>query len=492
MDLKAELEKYAFPSELDDQDIVEILKLEQPLDSITLKAPQLLVHYYGLCHKRFVLSFDKGMGKTIAYLSILYKSQQAEKRKVIIICPENAKSAQRREIQRHLHKWFDKWTFVKGTRDQRRKAWNSDNEVYICTYDSLLADMGERTKSSKRICPEWVTSADMAFDEWHKKLRTYKSGMFKMLKKHFTTGRMIFSSGSAGGKGVHSMWPILHLCDPLKFKAYWPYVQKWSHVEETYFGKKYYGCTNISSWRRFVATAVFHRRKDLKDYPLKTRQALEIEMESWQKKIHDSLLQESYAELSSEDLFVAPNKLASLMKLRQFMICPKVLDPNLGYGVGLEGIWDDFETSELTHFVLSVPFKTPIPFIEEFFRSKGINTERLMGGDGCDADEIDRRIARWTKLGGVMIQTIQFAESYELPAARIMYFLGYLHDPEQNSQAEDRIVRDIRVTPHPVDIYYVKHLRAYDEKILEAMSDNADNLHFLMNMPIKEFIDNDG
>ena len=145
--------------------------------------------------------------------------------------------------------------------------------------------------------------------------------------------------------------------------------------------------------------------------------------------------------------------MVALIRLQQFMMCPKVLDESLPYGAGLEGIWADFEESELTHAVISVPFKAAIPYIEEFFRLKGVHTERLMGGDGCDVDEIEKRIARWTKLGGLIIQTIQFAESYELPAARIMYMLGYLHDPEQNSQAEDRIHRDIRVTPHPVDIY---------------------------------------
>ena len=87
-----------------------------------------------------------------------------------------------------------------------------------------------------------------------------------------------------------------------------------------------------------------------------------------------------------------------------------------------------------------------------------------------------------------MIQTIQFAESYELPAARTMYMLGYLHDPEQNSQAEDRIHRDIRVTPHPVDIYYVKALGSYDESVIEALSETADNLHNLMHRPFKEYI----
>ena len=491
MDLTTELEKYAFPVEdIDDVDIVQALKLEQPLDTITLKAPQLLAYHYGLTHRRFIMSLDKGCGKTIAYLAVLYRANPQLANRVIIVCSENAKLAQRREIERHLNHWHFKWTFVRGTKDQRRKQWNNPKaQVFICTYDTLQADMGERSKSSGRICPDWVTSADMAFDEWHKKLRTYKSGLFKMLKKQFTTGRMIFSSGSSGGKGVHSMWAVLHLCDPIKFKAYWPYVNRWSIIEETYFGKKMFGCTNISGWRKFVASNIFHRRKDLKDYPPKTRQALEVEMEPWQRKIHDSLRDELYAELGDGDLFVATNKMVALIRLQQFMMCPKVLDPSLPYGAGLEGIWADVEEAELTHFVISVPFKDPIPHIEEFFRGKGLHVGRLMGGDGCDVDEIARRIALWTKKGGVMIQTIQFAESYELPASRVMYMLGYLHDPEQNSQAEDRIHRDIRVTPWPVDIYYVKHLGAYDEKILEAMSDNADNLHFLMNVPLKDFID---
>lgn len=487
-----ELEKYAFPVEgVDDQDIVDALKLKQPLNSITLKAPQLLAYHYGLGHRRFVLSFDKGMGKTIAYLAVLYRANPELANRIIIVCSENAKLAQRREIERHLKDWHFKWTFVRGQRDQRRKQWNNpEAQVFICTYDTLQADMGERVKSQGRICPAWVTSADMAFDEWHKKLRTYKSGLFKMLKSQFTTGRMIFSSGSAGGKGVHSMWAVLHLCDPVKFKAYWPYVNRWSIIEETYFGKKLSGCTNISLWRKFVASAIFHRRKDLKDYPPKTRQALEVEMAPWQKKIHDTLRDELYAELGDE-FFVASNKLAALIKLQQFMMCPKVLDPSLGYGSGLEGIEADADESELQKIVISVPFKAPIPFIEQFFREKGWHVERLMGGDGCDVDEIADRIHKWTHMRtrSVMIQTIQFAESYELPAARVMYFLGYLHDPEQNSQAEDRIHRDIRVTPHPVDIYYVKNLGAYDEKILEAMSETADNLHFLMNVPLKDFID---
>lgn len=493
VDLANELEKYAFPVEgVDDESIAEALHLTQPLETITLKAPQLLVHHYGLSHFRFVMSFDKGMGKTIAYLSTLYTDALAKGKpfKVLLVCSENAKLAQRREIERHLHEHFKRWTFVEGTKPKRRSIWNSDCDVFICTYDSLQADMGLRTSgSAERICPKWVDQPEtaMAFDEWHKKLRNKSSGCFKMLKK-FQNKRMIFSSGSAGGKGAHSIWAVLHLCNPIKFPAYWPYVMRHCFIEETSFGKKISGCVDVPRWRKEVSTNIFHRRKDSKDYPPKTRQALEVRMEPWQKKAHDQLQKELMLVLPDGGFFASPNVLAATSKLRQFMICPKVISPEYGWGACLEGALADAQESELTHWVISTPFKEPIPWMQQFLAEHNIHSEVLTGGLGLKANEIEERIELWTRRGGVMIQTIQFAESYELPAARHMYMLGYLHDPEQNAQAEDRIHRDIRVTPDPVDIYYVKALKSYDENIIEAMSNSADNVHALMHRPIQEFI----
>jgi hypothetical protein len=476
LDLATELEKYSFPVEgIDDVEIVRALKLVQPLPSIVLKAPQLLVYYFGLTHPRFIMSYDKGMGKTIAYLGSLYADEPT---KVVIVCSENAKLAQQREIDRHLGKWFGNYVFVEGPAATRKRQWNADADVFICTYDTLLADMGKRSKSSgTRICPPWVDDATthMAFDEWHRKLRTKGSAFWNMLRG-FNNRRMIFSSGSAGGKGVHSMWAVLHLCNKSAFPAYWPYVMRHSIVEETYFGKKLSGCRDRGKWRREVAPYIFHRRKDLKDYPPKTRQALDVRMEPWQKRAHNQLLKEMLMELPDGEYFASPNILAATMRLRQFMVCPKFISPDFGWGAGLEGIKSDAEDSELTHYVISTPFRGPIPLIEEYFRSHNIPVERLMGGDGCGHEEIAKRIARWTQKGGVMVQTIQFAESYELPAARVMYMLGYLHNPEQNSQAEDRIHRD---------------LQSYDERIVEAMSGTADELHALMHAPLRAFIEED-
>ncbi|MEB3061051.1 hypothetical protein VJJ74_07845, partial [Parvimonas micra] len=53
-------------------------------------------------------------------------------------------------------------------------------------------------------------------------------------------------------------------------------------------------------------------------------------------------------------------------------------------------------------------------------------------------------------------------------------------DHEANGQAEDRIHWDIRVTPHPVNIWYVKHTNSYDVDIIDKMASGADNVHLLM------------
>lgn len=487
MDLEREfgraLEAYSFPVEdVDDAEVVKKFALEQPLPTIEFKAPQLLVYHFGLTHPRFVMSFDKGMGKTIAYLATLY---EAEPGKVVIVCGNNAKLAQRREILRHLERWKKSFVFIQGNRDQRKRAWNEEADVYIVTAATLVTDMGLRARAAGRIAPSWVddVSTHMAFDEWHKYLRNKTSGVFKALKG-FKNKRMIFASGSAGGKGVHSLWAVLYLCDPIKFSSYWKYVMKHAIVEETYFGKKISGCKNIKRWRAEVAPYVFHRRKDLKDYPSKTRQLLEVEMEPWQRKLHDQLKKELIAELPDGEFIAKSNVLAMTSTLRQMLICPKMMSRDLGWGAGLEGIYEDFAESELNHTVVSVPFIKPIPLVKEFFASKGVKTFVIQGGMGHE--EIGEEIAAWTSAGGVMIQSIMFAESYELPAARTMYMLGYVHDPEQNMQAEDRIHRDKRVTPHPVDIYYVKNVGAYDEDILDALAENADNIHDLMHRPLKE------
>ena len=489
--------EHSFPaSGISDEELVKALGLQTPqfltdaglpvhskVPGGSLKPPQLLAVQFAKQAPHFILSFEKGMGKTIVYLLAAHNSSA---QRWLILCGKSAMLAQIEHIRKY---WPEKSISVVrgGDAYRRQKAWNTEADVYICTGQTFLTDMGYRNTSgrlSDRIAPTWCDKPEfLIWDEWHKMLRNRKTTMQHIMKA-IQPQRSIFSSGSAGGKGPQSQWVILNIIAPKFFSSYWKYVYTFCFVDDGRFGKKIEGVKNVEGWRRTVGPYLFHRKKDLTYYPPKTRQALPVEMEPWQKKIHDDMKANLLAELPAGTLLVAPNVLSATHKIRQLMICPKFLDSSLGWGAGLEGVLDDAQTSELTHFVISTPYTGPMPLLQEFFQQNKIPAYILKGG--MEPEEIAHVRDTWTGTGGVVIQSILFAESYELPAASNMYMLGYLHDPEQNSQAEDRIHRDIRVTPNPVNIYYVKHKDSYDEDIVEAMAMHADNVHYLMNLPIEK------
>lgn len=478
--------EWAFPREdYDDQAIVAQLGLTQPIEGITFKAPQLLAVEYGKREPKCILSLDKGMGKTLVYL---YLTISSSAERIIILCSKNAMATQRKEILKWFPQYSNQYVIIdQSQKAARQKLWQSDARIFIASSATFLADMGLHSKTSGRIIPSWAERAAFACDEFHRFLRTRKSKLFDLFKSlSKTIPMLILSSGSAGGKGPQDCWAGLHLTNGKKFSAYWKYVYNFCEVQEGHFGKTIGQVKNVPAWRQHVSSNLMHRRKDLKDYPPKTRQALDVIMEPWQKALHDKLLKEFWAEMPDGDIVLSPNVMAAMGKVRQMMICPKILSPSLGYGAGIEAILEDVKESELTHFVISTRFIAPMEFIEYAFREAGYNVWRLSGSEGIDANEQDRRIAEWTKKGGLIIQSIMYAQSYELPAARIMYVLGADYDPENNAQAEDRIHRDIRVTPHPVDIYYVRHLASFEEELMGRLSDNADNIYNAMNRPLSE------
>ena len=178
-----------------DQLMVEKLGLTQPLTTIDFKAPQILGHHQIRTKKKVILSMDKGMGKTITYVSAAFREGAVN---VIICCTRNAMASQRRDILAFIPEWADKYIFVQGTAAQRAKAWaDSSKPVKIMTPATLQADMGLRAKS-KDIAPKaFLNNLDVLdADEFHRYLRRRSSGMmdvFRALKPE----QFVLASGSA-------------------------------------------------------------------------------------------------------------------------------------------------------------------------------------------------------------------------------------------------------------------------------------------------------
>lgn len=425
------------------------------------------------------------MGKTIVYLLV---GLEGFPEYVVVLCPTRAMAAQRREILRHFPFYASRYVFVRGNSTQRHKLWRTPNaRVFITTPATFQSDTGGRildrdspSEKSNVIAPSWALSSSLdtlILDEFHKVIRRRQSGTFKQLKQ-LSPERLILSSGSAASKGPQDVWPALNLCDRKRWSSFWNYVNTFCDVEEMPWGAKEIGpCINIEAWRQGVAPYIFHRKKRLGDYPPKTRETKYFELEPWQRKLHDDLRNDLMTETSS-DFIIAQNSLDALFKARLALICPKALSPSLGYGAGLEGIVEDAQDSELTHFAISTPFRAPIPYIEEYLRAQGYNTWVLSGHRGIGPDEQDAIIKAHADRGGVIIQTIKYATSYEFLGFEHNYFLGYEFDPEDNKQCEDRWSRQSSTLPcyH----WYIAFDGTYDEELIDNMVYHSGNVRRLM------------
>ena len=446
---------------------VRELGLKQPLSTIELRAPQMVYVNYGWTHPKHIQSMDKGMGKTVAYLTVALKGEPEH---VIICCPTNAMASQRREILAHFPYYADKFAFVRGQAHQRHKLWHNPNtRIFITTPATLQADLGMRGGSSTGInSPPWVRSAELdhlQLDEFHKYVRRPKSGFFKMAKK-LTPQTLVLSSGSPVSTGPHELWPALHLCDRRYWSSYWNYVDMFCETHEGMFGREIIGPRRVDEWRAAVAPYVFHRRKDPRDYPPKSRFILDLELPPWQRKLHDDLRNELWAFKEDGGVITARNSLDALYRARLGLICPRALDPSFGVGAGIEGIIEDSE--ELSHVVISTPFKAPIPHLREVLEATGKRVWVLAGGLGIDPDTQDRIIREFESQGGVLIQTIKYATSYEfIGGPEHNYFLGYEYDPEDNKQAEDRFQRVS--STRPSFHWYVRFPGTYDEDLIESL-----------------------
>lgn len=464
------------------------LSLKQPLSTIDFTAPQILAYNFGITHPKFIMSMDKGMGKTVTYLAVGLKG---EPEYVILLSPTNAMAAQRREILRHFPHYADRFTFVRGQAAQRYRQWRRPGcRIFICTAATLQSDVGGRalikggTSTTDINAPAWVMSSHLdhlSIDEFHKYIRR-RSKTWEQLKR-LEPSTLIPDSGSPVKNSPADLWPALNLVNRKKYSSYWNYVDQWCLTTPGFRGqgKEIIGPKHVDGWRQWTAPEVFHRKKDPRDYPEKSRFLMDLELPDWQRKIHDGFREQLMAEYVDDtgeiDFLVARNTGDALYRARLSLICPKALDSSLGVGEGIEAIVEDGE--ELSHYVITTPFRAPIPHLKAYIEAKGRRVWVLAGGLGIDPDEQDRIISDFQSTGGTLIQTTKYATSYEfLHGPEHNYCLGYEYDPEDNKQAEDRMQR--LSSTRPSTHWYVRFLGTYDEELMERIIMQGQNANRLL------------
>jgi hypothetical protein len=317
------------------------------------------------------------------------------------------------------------------------------------------------------------------------------TALFKLLKSTLEYDMFIPMSGSIVRKGPQDLWPMLHLIDKKKFSSYWQYVMKYCYVEDGVFGKEIFGATRDPKMRQELKDLLTHyliRRTKAEarpGMPEKIRQPFWCEMDPWQRKTHDDLFEHLIAERQDGSHIYSPTSLEKVIKLRQLLVCPKLLDPSAGDGGAIEGIIDQLKglPRDEQHCAIWTPFRAAIPYVQDALRRAGIGPVVVFEG-GLSVAELLARVALVKERRGVALCVIAYSQSFSIETANKGFMLGFEWDFEANKQAEDRIHRG--TSTETVNIYYCRHKNSIEDRIAEVNNNNQYNVNTFMPRDAKE------
>jgi SNF2 family DNA or RNA helicase len=352
---------------------------------------------------------------------------------------------------------------ISGTPAVRMAKWkqctrNADAFV-CCTRELFVRDM-----AAGYVPIFWqVIFTDEAHKHANRKTKVYAA------LKRLQSPWFIICTGSPVKRGPQDLWGLLHLLDRRTWSSYWRFIDSYVHtVDQVFGGKAFLGPKNVPELQRQLA-GYFIRRTKLEvasELPQKQREPVYIDMTDWQRKVYVQLLEQSLAELTEGSLIVSPTVLARIVRLRQLLVCPKLLDPGAPDGAGIDWIVEKLEEADSTHMCIYTPFPKVFPFLRARLESEGYDPNHIIElRGGMDTLALDEALTRFKKNaphGSIALVSIKFAESFDLDTASWGVFLGAEYNPEENKQAEDRQHR--LTTVLPVNFYYIQHNNAVTDQ----------------------------
>lgn len=457
--------------------------------------------------KRGGFAWEMGSGKTAGVCSIAAKKRL---RRWLVLCPDNAisvwsKWSQDLEKPNALDWIRNFWPEVNITVhviddsaagrallwDTPTKLGVNDCIIYVCKPDSFIRDWGKtvkvpgKRKKFVRFEPrnkEYQIPDIVIFDE-AKRMRNPESVTFQILSKYlayYNVQHFYPMTGTPGHEPKH-FWTMLHCLDPKYFGSYWKFVFAFHEVIDGMFGKEILGIRNTPQWHQVLGRYFSVVREDdprlINQLPPFQRQLLPIDLDADQKKLYDGLKKDMMHFVEADDnLIVAQNEFVLDTRLRQILICPKILSPSLSVGGAIKDFVETVDPEDGPH-VIFTPFVSAFEHFQSYLEQKRFRVQTLQGGIG--AEERDNRIQLWREQRGVCICSILYAQAFSLEPAKRAFFIGYDWDPDNNRQAEKRLLR--LSTHHPVNAYYYTYRSTFDERLAYIV--NIKQQHVNVTLP---------
>lgn len=180
---------------------------------------------------------------------------------------------------------------------------------------------------------------------------------------------------------------------------------------------------------------------------------------------------------------LTPSSMVKIMRIRQLLVCPKIINTEYGYGAMVEETVDRVIDSDASRPVIFTPFTEAIPFIWEAlcgtkeFDNNTRHVHVLQGG--LETDEVHKRVTAFNQsTDDVMICSVLYAESFEFPRSKVAFFCGFDWSWDNNEQAEDRI-RRLSSESDKSTYFYMFHPGYIDEYVLTVVLDDHRNVRMV-------------
>ena len=371
---------------------------------------------------------------------------------------------------------------VRGNKEDRLDLWEQARKeqygTFITNFSIFYRDYEILATCNWRV---------IIADEYHKSMRSHKLhskgrkktyAKFKQLTRH--TEILILATGSLVRRNASSMFTAFQLVNQFIFRSYWKFVNTYCFVDDTNFGKQVHGVKNPKALRSIMDEYFAYIPPEVcaDSLPEGRRYPITVEITPEQQRIYQQL-DEDMLSILPDTVLVTPTVLAKLIKQRQLLCCPRILDPSLGMGAGYEAILDRLDQDD--HVVIFVPFRDACDVIVDDLKKQGYKNSFILRG-GLDHTDQSSIVKQFRETKGIIVCTIQYAESFDLETCCTSYFLGYDLTVDQNEQAEGRTRRAI--SEHKFVTWgYIKTNTLVDQHFLDKLGDDHRNTQLILKRP---------
>lgn len=344
-------------------------------------------------------------------------------------------------------------------------VWRDETRRWLGEEASVFAGVGAKAEALQHggvVITNYHRLADalaarrwdgVIFDESQMLRNRNTRTLFKSVRHFFDKGRyglsrapVFFLSGTPIVKAAGDLWPILHLIDKQRWSSYWRFVKQYAITWEDQFGWHVEGVTNAKGlWAEVSSVALRRTVAEVQPYlPPKIRQRVPLTMTPKQAKAYRQLEKDMIMEIGDGRLLLAPTKLASVTRMRQLLVTPRLLGID-DDGAALTAIIESLSSSP-RDLVIFTPFAQAMPFIRDLIERKvNMPVYSIRGGlaQGKFEEQLEFFRSRFEIEPGVLLSTVQMGKSWSVAeVTHEVAMLGFDWNNTTQHQAEARVHRD--------------------------------------------------